>query len=188
MGAGVFTTNDDVASGRDIVAGHDSAPTTGTTVAPHERGIVAEAGEAGLGAYDRRLFEEGRAPWGRLPRDRPGARSLPPSLLPLALPGRRVRGTFGLAVLSPEALRSAPGDRPGAGAPRPMLSRRAVGVAAAIAALAAGALAAFPFRYHPPVAVMEPGPPIDVVRDIPVRDRVVDRPTGRYLLSSGRRV
>ena len=318
MGAGVFT-NDDVASGRDIVAGHDSAPTTETTVAPHgsrvrralrsvanrrprselyrqladlpafagctraelrrigrcgevievspgtvllrehradwwfyvvlagqvrltlrrrtvasvsrgghfgevavvgfgpqpatavatgpcflfvlgrrqlvtlvydvpalQRALFPEAGEDGFRAYARRLFEEGRTAWGRLPRYRPGARSLPPSLLPLTLPGRRVRGPFSLAVLPPEALRSAPGGRPGAGAPRPMLSRRAVGVAAAIAALAAGALAAFAFLYHPPVAVMEPGPPIDVVRDITVRDRVVDRPTGRYLLMSVR--
>jgi PDZ domain-containing secreted protein/Zn-dependent protease/predicted transcriptional regulator len=62
-------------------------------------------------------------------------------------------------------------------------SRPGVGtlaVVAAIMAIAAGAL------YYPPFFVVAPGAAIDVARDITIAGVPVDRPTGRYLLTSVR--
>src|SRR5206468_12054822 len=59
-----------------------------------QRALFPEAGPEGLRAYARKLFEEGRAAWGLLPRYRPGGRSLSPSLLPLCLTGALSRGVF----------------------------------------------------------------------------------------------
>jgi PDZ domain-containing secreted protein/Zn-dependent protease len=55
-----------------------------------------------------------------------------------------------------------------------------VAVVATIMAVAAGAL------YYPPVLVVAPGAAIDVGRDITIAGVPVERPTGRYLLTSVR--
>ncbi len=51
---------------------------------------------------------------------------------------------------------------------------------------AVAAVGAFSLSYHPPVAVVSPGEPIDVSEDISITGAKVYRPNGRYLLTTVR--
>jgi PDZ domain-containing protein len=63
----------------------------------------------------------------------------------------------------------------------PPITKRSTFIGAAVIAVALSVVA---LLYHPPLAVVTTGRPIDVVRDISIAGASFDRPTGRYLMTT----
>lgn len=146
------------------------------------RALFGVAGREAFDALASRLRDEGNAAWDRLAAKWRLSLPAPDTLRPLLVPGRPVR-TGDLEVLATRALR--PDAVPAASPSPPVreLARRTKAVLLAVAALSA---IAFSLLYHPPFVVVGSAPAIDVVDEITVEGRTVDRPHGRYLLVAAR--
>lgn len=145
-----------------------------------QRGLYPDLRPGTWQAHVRRMRAEGTAAWKLVPRHR-WAAPIAPGRLPPSIRVRPSTAPSQMTALAVAFLRSA-GERVRAvPVRREPLSRRAVIMLAAAAALIAGI---FLLRYHPPVALIRAAPPIDVAADIEVTGTQVERPTGRYLLTA----
>lgn len=152
------------------------------SVRAFQEAVFPEARGGGFDALRRRLFDEGRIAWDSLSPHTQSLGPVPDSLRSLRLPGRSVRASS-LTALAANALRLSAPAAHSAEAPRRLISARArLAVALAVAAI----LVLSALTYHPPLAVVRAGAPIDVAADITVAGRPVEKPSGEYLLVSVR--
>lgn len=136
--------------------------------------------------FRRRLQQEGRRSWDllvprqrRLLADQPlrstaAARTVK---APMVRPGRALSWDQALEALSHLDRRPRVAER----APLPPTSMWFRLIPTAILS---ALLAGFAFFFHPPLAVITAGAPVDVVRDISITGATVDRPIGRYLMTT----
>jgi PDZ domain-containing protein len=135
-------------------------------------------------AYTRRMRQQADQEWRAVPwAQRPVPTSAPPwTRVPPDTPANRPPGrTLSLsdAVAIIGQLPPRLDDAPSTGVAAPRMPRwLRVSVAGLAVVLAGVALLA----YHPPIAVVSAGQPIDVVQDITISGLPSHRPTGRYLL------
>lgn len=151
-------------------------------VGSFQRGIFPDVEPAQWRARVAMLRAEGTAAWSRMPRRPYTAPVRPAEALPRSIrviKPTRVGSETPLAKLASAFVRATPQRT--AVPVRVALGWRVItGLVAAGAALCGFAL----LRYHPPVAVVDALPPIDVVGDLRVDGVPVERPTGRYLLTA----
>ena len=158
------------------------------TAAPSfQRTLFPEVGPAEYQGFSRRMLEEGRAEWQRVGLPRGWSREVaekrrPAGAWPIesARPGRTLtlRDAVALITRTTTEARDA-GEGGAAPATRPRRNPWwARGAGAVIALVALSSLVA----YHPPVAVVTVGQPIDVVQDITISGVPTHHPHGRYLL------
>lgn len=135
--------------------------------------------------FRRRLQQEGRHSWDllvprqrRLLADEPVRSTVGKTIkAPMLRPGKTLSWDQALEALSHLDRRPSGDMQP----EQPATSKWSVLIAAAVFSTL---LSCFAFLFHPPLAVVSAGDPVDVVQDISITGAQIDRPTGRYLMTT----
>ncbi|HZU71169.1 MAG TPA: cyclic nucleotide-binding domain-containing protein [Acidimicrobiales bacterium] len=149
------------------------------TSTPFQKALFPEVAPADYPSFVQQMLRDGTLEWRRLSPKRPQARTAPATAARQLPPGRPLSLREAVAVLAPPPGATGgqqplvPARRP---APRPAWALPAAALVVAVAVVGVG------LGYHPPMAVISPGRPIDVTADIRIAG-VPTRPVhGRLLL------
>ncbi len=146
-----------------------------------QRALFPDSAAEGYRPFVRKMHEEGRGEWDRLkPQFASVKDGAPPPIRPRPQ-GRRLTWSEAVEALTSRDHGASPHAVPETVVTPAMSRPLAAAIVAAALTVVFGVVA---LLYHPPLAVVSAARPIDVVKDITITGREIDKPTGRYLLTA----